>query len=146
MNQFTMTETFPHPKEKVFNAFAAPDKLVRWIAPMDEMGTTIEEFEFVTEGWFKIAFDLGGNILRLSGQFLSIEAHDRISFTWIWQDPAPHAGVESHVLVELSQTGANTCLTLTHTRLDAPGMLERHREGWQGSFFRLRRDFKELQI
>ena len=143
MDQLTLSETFAHPKEKVFAAFAQAEKLARWIAPLDEMGTNIESFDFSPEGWFQIAFEFQGDLMRLKGQFLIIDPFDRLSFSWIWQQPAPHADVESHVLVSLQQTDDGTNLTLTHSRLNAPGMLERHRAGWLGSFQRLQSEFKE---
>jgi uncharacterized protein YndB with AHSA1/START domain len=146
MTSFTVSESYPHPKEKVFEAFATADALAQWIAPMDGMPTTVEALNFVPEGRFRIAFDVGGEILHLAGQFMVIQAYDNLSFTWVWQPPAPHANVESHVAVSLRETGSITELTLTHNRLFAPGMSDRHRAGWLNCFSRLQQVLKENSI
>lgn len=143
MTSFTVSETFSHPKERVFAAFASANALVAWIAPMDGMPTTIDAFDFTPEGRFRIAFDIAGEIHHLAGQFMTIHAHENLSFTWVWQAPAPHANVESHVAVSLKDVGSNTELTLTHSRLDAPGMSDRHRAGWLNCFSRLHQALKE---
>ncbi len=143
MTSFTVSETFPHSKEKVFAAFATASVLAQWIAPLDEMPTTVEVFEFVPEGRFRIAFDVGDKIHHLAGQFMVIQAYDNLSFTWVWQPPAPHANVESHVAISLRETGSNTELSLTHSQLYDPGMSDRHRAGWLNCFLRLQQLLKE---
>lgn len=145
MTSFTLAETYPHPLEKVFGAFATADALARWIAPMDGMPTTVNAFDFAVEGRFNIAFEVGPDVHQLLGQFLVIDAYTDLSFTWVWQPPAPHANVESHVAVSLNAVAAGTALTLTHSRLDAPGMDERHQSGWLNCFTRLHTYLKELQ-
>nr|WP_255698865.1 SRPBCC domain-containing protein [Yoonia sp. I 8.24] len=138
-----MSETFPHAKEKIFAAFMRADALVQWIAPTDDMPTTVEKLDFVPEGGFRIAFKVGDDVLHLNGQFLVIQAHDHLSFTWVWEAPAPHANVESHVSISLNTLGSKTEMTLTHSRLDAAGMADRHRSGWLGCFARLNKTLKE---
>ena len=146
MTSFTLSETYPHSKEKIFAAFARADTLAQWIAPMDDMPTTVEKLDFTPEGQFRIAFGVGSDVFHLNGQFLVIEAHDRLSFTWIWQAPAPHANVESHVTVTLKAVGSKTEMTLIHSRLNAVGMVDRHRSGWLGSFARLNKTLQENKL
>lgn len=143
MTSFTVSETFSHPKEKVFSAFATARAFAQWIAPLDGMSTTVERLDFTPEGRFRIAFDVGDEIYYLTGQFLVIQAYDNLNFTWVWQPPSPHANVESYVVVSFKETGASTELTLTHSQLYAPGMNDRHREGWRNCFSRLQQFLKE---
>ena len=114
---------------------------------MDDMPTEVGHFHFAPEGRFEITFDTGTDRLQLAGQFLRIQPVDALSFTWMWQPPAPHSDVESLVTVTLAEDGPEsrpaTRLTLTHSQLDAPGMAERHRAGWRGSFTRLHRYLEE---
>jgi len=137
MSSLTLTKTFAHPKEKVFAAFATARALAQWIAPMDNMVARVEVFQFAPGGRLRIFFDVAAETHPLEGQFLRIEAHDALSFTWVWRSPAPHADVESHVAVSLRDIATGTELKLVHSRLDAPGMSDRHSAGWQGCFSRL---------
>ncbi len=143
MTSFTVSETFSHSKEKVFAAFATARAFAKWIAPLDGMPTNVERLDFAPEGRFRIAFEVGHEVYHLEGQFLIIQAYDSLSFTWVWLPPSPHANVESHVAVSFKEIGASTKLTLTHSQLNAPGMSDRHREGWRNCFSRLQQFLKE---
>ena len=143
MSQITLAEVYPHPQHKVFAAFATADALAQWIAPSDDMPTHVEIFDFKPERHFRIGFTVDDSAFYLTGQFLTIRPHHAISFTWMWEPPAPHAGIDSHVSVMLTQQDDGTKLTLTHSRLDAEGMSERHSTGWTISLTRLRRLLKE---
>lgn len=66
---------------------------------------------------------------RARGQFVELEPHRRVVFTWGWID---HPGVppgSSTVEIDLTPEEGGTMLTLTHTGL-APQEMDIHRLGW----------------
>ncbi|MEO9600780.1 SRPBCC domain-containing protein [Parasphingorhabdus sp.] len=133
-----LTRTYNHPRNKVFNAFSSAEALAQWLSPSDAIHMSVHKFNFIIEGGYEYGFEVPGEgELRLTGQFLEIKPPDRLSFSWQWQEPDPHAGIDSHVLVEFFDDPVGTRLSLTHTRLDGAGMTQRHRSGWEGSLHRL---------
>lgn len=141
--QIHLDAFYPHPKEKVFGAFSQSRALARWIAPAEDIPVRVTTFHFAPEGRFEIEFDVGPETYHLTGQFTKIQAYDALSFTWIWRAPAPHSGIASHVSVRFDDQVGGTRLSLSHIRLDADGMAERHKAGWHGCFERLRKALKE---
>lgn len=133
-----LTRTFGHSRQKVFDAFRSAEALAQWLAPSDAIHMSVHKFDFVVEGGYEYGFTVPGDgELRLAGRFLEISPPDRLSFSWQWQEPDPHAGIDSHVIVEFFDDPNGTRLSLTHTQLDSDGMTKRHNAGWEGSLHRL---------
>ncbi len=133
-----LTRTFSHPPERVFDAFSTAEAIARWLSPSDEIHMSVQGFDFMVEGSYKYLFRVPNQgELELTGRFLEIDRPTRLSFSWCWQEPDPHAGIDSHVLVEFFEVPEGTRLSLTHTKLDGVGMNKRHDAGWNGSLRRL---------
>jgi len=70
------------------------------------------------------------------GQYQEISPR-RIVFTWTWEEPDPHAGIETVVTIELFELGEETEILVTHERFPDEETRDRHDEGWSGALARL---------
>ena len=123
---------------KVFAAFASKDTIAAWIAPDASIPVSVDVFTFAPEGRYRFRFHMpDGTVLPLEGVFLTIDAPRRLTFTWQWQPPDVHAGIDSLVDIELVPRGTGTRLVLSHSRLKADGMVARHELGWHAATGRL---------
>lgn len=132
---------FRHHRADVFAAFSSATALEKWMAPSADIKMRVTDFTFRPGGSFIYEYVMpDGSEAVVAGRFVRIENPDLLSFTWTWQKPDPHAGIESRVTVELHEHGDGTQLVITHTKLDSPDspdMPERHNEGWEGALERL---------
>jgi uncharacterized protein YndB with AHSA1/START domain len=109
--------------ETVFAFFTEPDKLSRWLsesATLDPRpGGDCRQIH-VNEG----------QRFEMVGEFVAVEPHERVVFTWGFADPA--LGVPpgaSEVEVTLEPDGDGTVLTLEHRLLPAHAVPS-HSDGW----------------
>lgn len=105
--------------EKVFGFLTADDKWSRW----QGVGASLDA---TPGGFFTIDMPNG---TRSRGQFVEIEPHRRIVFTWGWID---HPGVppgSTRVEIRLEEVAGGTLLTLTHSDLPEEEV-PLHRQGW----------------
>lgn len=131
MSELNVRRVYTHPAERVFDAFARPDQLARWLAPGPDFETCVEHFDFRLGGGFRLSFVLPAHPASvLTGSYKHLSPPDRLAFSWQWLAPDPHAGVLSEVDVRFESHPLGTLLTLTHGRLDALGMKQRHSEVW----------------
>ena len=128
------------PRETVFAAFTEPALLRRWFSPSDEITAEVAAFDLRVGGRYRFGFrtaveDHG----YVGGEFVAIEPPARLIYTWMWEPPDPHAGMETLVTVELTADGDDTELVLTHESFASEEACSRHRSGWTGAFGRLER-------
>lgn len=121
-------------KETVFRMFTVPTELERWFSPSEDIDTEIEELDLREGGSYRFGFQFpDGSTNHVIGEYLEIRPPGRLVFTWTWEDPDPHAGIETLVTVELVEEGDVTEVTVTHARLPDRETRERHEEGWAGA-------------
>jgi len=129
----SMRRTLQAPREAVFRAFTDPAKVQQWYGPRG-FTIEIEKFEARVGGPYRlcmIAPDQKRHWLR--GEFLIIQPHERVSFTWVWEQ-GDIAGLESLVSVRLDAKGDATELLLEHSRLPSESSAKAHEGGWASSF------------
>ncbi len=133
-----LTRIFSHKIEDVFDAFSTGESLEKWLAPADEIEAKTLFHQFKVGGDYKIVFTLAdGQKLTLSGKFLEIKQPVRIVFSWQWEEPDIHAGINSIVTVDLEKQEEKTQLTITHQKLSTAQAVTRHSQGWAGTVARL---------
>lgn len=129
----SMRRTIEAPREAVFQAFIDPKKVQQWYGPR---GFTIEidRFEARVGGAYRLCM-ISPDPTRhwLRGEFLIIQPHDRVAFTWIWEQ-GDIAGLETLVSVRLAAKDNSTELVLEHSRLPSESSVKAHEGGWSSSF------------
>lgn len=129
--------------ETVFGAFTEPEQLARWFSPSDEIATEVVEFDLRVGGSYRFVFRFpGGHENSVLGVFREISRPNRLVYTWTWQAPDPHAGIETLVTVELKEEGSETEVTVTHERFPNQEARKRHDAGWRGAFDRLAKQIR----
>ncbi len=129
---------FPHPRDRVFSAFASGEAMQQWFAPGPDIRTQAEAYDFREGGRYAFSFTLpDASTVRLSGAFERIDPPARLTYSWCWEEPDPHAGIESQVSIEFSEVAEGTELVVQHRRLDAPEMVPRHTGGWHDTLGQL---------
>ena len=129
----SMRRTFEAPREAVFRAFIDPEKVQQWYGPR---GFTIEidRFDARVGGSYRLCMispDAKRHWLR--GAFLVVQPHERVAFTWIWEQ-GDMAGLETLVSIRLTAKGDATVLHLEHSRLPSESSARAHESGWGSSF------------
>jgi len=129
---------YKHSPERVFEAFSRKAAFEQWIAPSDEIGTRVLLHDFKIGGQYRIEFSIpDSGKLFLKGEYVHIEQPRQICFTWEWEEPDVHAGINSLVTVDFLEHKGNTRLTITHENLSTLQATERHIQGWNGALLRL---------
>ncbi len=129
---------FTQKPEDVFSAFSTPEALESWFSPSAEIAMEVCAFDFRSDGRYRYKFILpDAEEISVSGRFVEIDRPRLLSFTWIWDEPDIHAGIATLVTIDFRTAGDGTELVITHARLEAPGMRDRHADGWRGSLDRL---------
>ncbi len=141
-----LRRSYPHSRERVFEAFAQADALAMWLAPSPNIKTQVCGLEFAVGGSYRFKFTLpDGNDAYVVGQYLAIERPERLSFSWNWEPPDAHAGIESVVTVTFANKSGETEVTLAHEMLTAAGMKARHTQGWNAALSRLAHSLSQWQ-
>jgi uncharacterized protein YndB with AHSA1/START domain len=123
---------------RIYRAFTDPDELARWFSPSVDIATEVLDHELRVGGAYRIRFTLPGgesNVVR--GEFIELDPPERLAFTWTWEAPDPHAGIDTLVTVVLRKDGANTELVLSHDRFPTNASRDRHDDGWVTTLDRL---------
>ncbi len=125
-------------RKEVFRAFTDPEQLVRWFSPSADIATEVLEHDLRLGGSYRLGFifsDGERNIVR--GSFRELEPPERLAFTWTWEPPDPHAGIETLVTIVLRVDGAETEVIVSHDRFPTNESRDRHEAGWATTFDRL---------
>ena len=134
----TARQRYEAPPSAVFRAFTEPALLVRWFSPSPETRLEVLAHELRVNGGYRFRYHhpSGGSDV-VAGTFCEISPPKRLVFTWTWEPPDPHAGIETLVKVEFSADGARTLVVVTHERFPDEPTRERHQSGWSSTLPRL---------
>ncbi len=131
---------FSFPRELVFEAWLNKDHLARWMGPTPDINLVFTEVDAREGGTYRLGFQEKGcsdSTSYVHGEYLEIIRPEKLVFTWIWEEPLPEAGVETRVTVEFFETETGTEILLTHQKFMDEDSLERHNQGWCGTFDKL---------
>jgi uncharacterized protein YndB with AHSA1/START domain len=141
---FVIENTYPHPVEKVFKAFADPEFKARWFSPGGTQPDGAYQHDFRLGGSERSRWVMGdqtpfpGAIMSSEGLYLDIIDNSRIvSAANMMMNGTPFSG--SLLTFEFDAEGSGTRLTCTHQgafleNSDGPEMRE---DGWKKLFERL---------
>ncbi|HXV59182.1 MAG TPA: SRPBCC domain-containing protein [Vicinamibacteria bacterium] len=129
---------FRAPPETVYRAFTEPSLLARWFSPSGDIGVEVLEYDLSVGGRYRFGFCFpDGHRTIVLGTFREISAPHRLVFTWTWEAPDPHAGIETLVIVRIEQVGSETEVVVTHERFPNWESRDRHDAGWSTTLDRL---------
>ena len=131
----TLKRRFNAAPEKVYAAWADPQKLVQWFGPGSvEEGSVKADIDLRVGGRYRISFNANGNYNEVGGVYREVVPNERLVFSWAWHSTPER---ESLVTVTLKPDGAGTLLTLQHEKFFDQAAADGHRNGWTGSLDRL---------
>ncbi len=136
-NELRFQRVYPARRDLVFRALTEPELISRWFFPSADVTMRVDAFDLrVGEAYRFIYSFTDGAISRVTGKFLEIEPPSLLAFTWTWEPPDPHAGVETIVTFRLVDLNDSTELTVEHKRL--PEAYRRiFTEGWPQTLLHL---------
>jgi uncharacterized protein YndB with AHSA1/START domain len=116
--------------EKVFAAWTNPQLLAQWWGPPGYKVASVE-LDLRVNGRYRIGLQQPNHdVFFISGTYQHIQPPEKLTFTWRWEQPDMDIG-NSLVTVEITGSGRQTNLVLTHTQLPEPAHVA-HKQGWEG--------------
>lgn len=123
-----------HPPGRVFNAFAEPKLVARWLTPSTEIKLTVLAFDFREGGSYRFAYHVpNATTVIVAGSYSVIRPPSKIIFSWVIEPPDEHAGIHSEVTVAITPDGAGSELLIRHEKFGRTDATERHAAGWLGA-------------
>lgn len=107
------------PPGVVFAYLVEPEKLMTWMG----LEARIEPRPG-GRFWLNVTGDD-----RASGEYIEVDPHRRVSFTWGWEGSADVPPGSSTVTIDLTADGDETVVELTHSGLPR-GSADDHSSGW----------------
>lgn len=129
---FVLTRTLNAPVERVWAFFTQAEKRARWFTGGDDLTANGQDFAFLF-AHFRITDEtpperwaaMKSKEFSMRGRVLAFEPPRLIAFTWgDGDDPV------SEVRFEFTPHGAQTLLTLTHTKIESDQALANYSGGW----------------
>lgn len=132
--------------ETLFRLFTEPAMLSRWFSPTEDITTEVVEHDLREGGTYRIGFRFpSGKTNFVTGRFREIAPPHRLVFTWSWEEPDPHAGFETRVVIDLVPRGGETEVLVRHERFPDQETRSRHEGGWNGTLDRLQKLLRKVQ-
>lgn len=121
--EIVMTRTYDAPRELVFKVSTDPDLIPQWWGPA-YLTTVVDRME-VREGgrWRYVQTDPEGNEYAFHGVYHSIEAPERIVWTFEWEGMPGHVILESYTFEDVGGKTKVTTQSVFQSVEDRDGML-----------------------
>ena len=113
--------------EQIFDLWTKPDLMVRWMSPFPGAVDCRASSDLRPGGAFSLVMTSKDASREVSGTYVQIERPHKLVFTWV--GPLTN-NVNTLVTVELTPSGDETELVLTHERLPTSAIVEGHTRGW----------------
>jgi uncharacterized protein YndB with AHSA1/START domain len=137
-NELTLelTRTLPAPRPEVWRAMTDSEPLAQWWGPKGFTAPRVD-FEPRVGGRYRIAMQPPeGDPFYLHGEFRAVDPPSRLSYTFVWEPPAPDDR-ETLVTLLLESRGEQTEVSLTQGEFATEERLALHRDGWTNSLEKL---------
>lgn len=130
----TLQRYYRASQETVFRAFTEPQFLERWLSPRKGVTMKVRELDLKVGGRFQFAFsDEVDKADFVAGYYREVSPFERLVMTWGWEEPDPHAGIETLLTVDFETRGDQTHVMLTHEQFPDAPLRNRHDDGWTGA-------------
>lgn len=117
--------------QQLFEAWLDPASLAQWMRPFDTTRTDAT-VDARVGGAYAIHMHTPGGVVEHRGEYVAIEPHKRLVFTW----NSPHTGGASLVTVTFVPQGESTEVSVLHEKLPAD-KLDAHNGGWTSALDKL---------
>ena len=108
----TLTRRFSAAPEKVYAAWADPQKLVQWFGPGSvEEGSVKADIDLRVGGRYRISFNAKGTYNEVGGVYREVVPNQRLVFSWAWHSTPER---DSLVTISMKPEGSGTLLTFLH--------------------------------
>lgn len=139
--RLSLTRVFAAPVERLWQAWARPEEMVRWLGPVEWPASEVRADVRVGGAWRASLTARGGSdVLRQSGRYLEVDPPNllRLTFQWEGTNHEDGPGVETVVTVRFERLDAGrTRLTLTQEGLATESSASGHTHGWSSTLDRL---------
>lgn len=129
----TIKRRFNASPAKVFAAWTDPEKMSRWLGPVDvkrvETGTDLR-----VGGRYFIRMVMANDEHYSSGVYREVVPNEKLVFTWAWKSTPER---ESLVTVTIKPDGDGSIMTLLHEQFFDEAARDRHNAGWTAIIDRL---------
>lgn len=133
-----ITRTFRAPRKLVWQAWADPKNMVKWMGPRRHPASHYEN-DFRPGGAWRsrlVAPD-GSDTLWVGGNFHELVEPERMVFTFAWDGDDGKPENEMLITLTFAEDGADTKMTLHQTGFRAVEQRDGHNEGWTSCLDRL---------
>lgn len=114
--------------EKVYAAWADPEKLVQWFGPASvEEGSVKADIDLRVGGRYRISFNANGNYNEVGGVYREVVPNQRLVFSWAWHSTPER---ESLVTISIKPEGSGTLLVFNHAQFVDEKARDSHERGW----------------
>jgi uncharacterized protein YndB with AHSA1/START domain len=127
--ELQLRRTMSAPQDQVWQALTDPAALAAWFWPV--RFRTTAEVDLRLGGRYRIAGPGAG--IGVSGQYQAVEPPRLLAFTWQWDGEAQ----QTLVTADLTSTGPDTDLLLTHSQFATEADRDNHVQGWSDCLDRL---------
>jgi len=124
----TLKRRFNAGPEKVYAAWADPQKLVQWFGPGSvEEGSVKADIDLRVGGRYRISFNAKGTYNEVGGVYREVVPNQRLVFSWAWHSTPER---ESLVTISMQPDGSGTLLTFRHEQFADGTARDNHERGW----------------
>jgi uncharacterized protein YndB with AHSA1/START domain len=124
----TLTRRFSAAPEKVYAAWADPQRLVQWFGPSSvEEGSVKADIDLRVGGRYRISFRANGNYNEVGGIYREVVPNQRLVFSWAWHSTPER---ESLVTISIKPEGSGTLLVFNHAQFVDEKARDNHERGW----------------
>jgi uncharacterized protein YndB with AHSA1/START domain len=136
--ELVINRTFRAPRELVWQAWADPKLMIKWMGPKHHPANHYEN-DFRPGGAWRscLASPDGSEVLWLGGKYHELVEPERLVFTFAWDNHPDGSKNEMLVTLTLAEEGTNTRMTLRQTRFTSVEQRDDHGQGWSSSIDRL---------
>ena len=124
----TLTRRFSAAPEKVYAAWADPQKLVQWFGPTSvEEGSVTADIDLRVGGRYRISFKVDGDYNEVGGVYREVVPNERLVFSWAWHSTPER---ESLVSISIRPEGSGSLLVFNHAQFVDAAARDNHERGW----------------
>jgi uncharacterized protein YndB with AHSA1/START domain len=131
----TLARRFNAPPEKVYAAWADPEKLAQWFGPASvEPGSVKADIDLRAGGRYRISFNANGDYNEVGGVYREVVPNERLVFTWAWHSTPER---ESLVSISIKSEAGGSLLVFKHEQFADTVARDNHERGWNEFFAKL---------